>query len=81
MPLWALPTLTGDGRFAPSNVDQVGGAVNTMFTGAIANDMHPVIYSKVRGKAYAVEHVQVDDVPDVIRSRRFNEATHKYLTP
>jgi len=39
------------------------------------------VFSKVRGKAYGIEHVQVDDVPDVIRSRRFNESTHKATHP
>lgn len=81
MPWNALPLTSPEGRFSSARVDEVGAAMNSLVTNAIAAEFPPVIYSAVRGKAYTVETVQVDDVPDVIRSRRFNEATHKYVSP
>lgn len=81
LPLNASSIEVGDGRFNAAAVDTVGSAVAGMVNSAVNAQFPPVIFSKVRGKAYTVETVQMDDVPDVIRSRRFNEATHKYISP
>lgn len=72
-PLGAITALTGDGRFTATRTQAAADSFNTFFQNLSSLDMHPVITSLVRGKAYAVESIQVDDVPDVIRSRRFNE--------
>jgi len=70
-----------DGRFSQTAVQAVADAANLMFTNAAANEFLPVIFSKSRGKAYGIESLTVDNVPDVIRSRRFNEATFKATHP
>lgn len=81
LPLGSVTAPGQDGRFTTGSVDTTANAVNAMFTAALSVDFHPVIYSKVRGKAYAIETVQVDDVPDVMRSRRFNEKTYAKILP
>jgi len=81
LPLTGQTVLSATGRFLPANVTTVGQSTDAFFQSVIALDFHPVIFSEVRGKAYAVEEVQVDDVPDIIRSRRFNEATFKFRAP
>lgn len=80
-PTNAVPVTTGDGRLAGAAVTAIGGAVNALFVSATSAQFPPVIYSPTRGKAYTVETVQVDNVLDVIRSRRLNEATSKYISP
>lgn len=81
LPLTGVTTLTGDGRFSLASVTAIANATNTLFSGAAAADFLPVIFSKVRGKAYGIESIQVDDVPDVMRSRRLNEAVNKIKLP
>jgi hypothetical protein len=77
------------GRFylpAPSNLDVVAGRVppsfcevvaigaQTFYNAAIAADLIPVMYSPTTGSAWAINAIHVDDIYDVIRSRR-------YITP
>lgn len=81
MPFLGLTALSADGRFQSSSIDAVAAITRTLFNDAIAADFPPVIYSPTRGKAYTIETVQIDNVPDVIRSRRFNEATYKGIIP
>lgn len=81
MPWYGVTTLTGNGRFNSGTITGAADFFNALMLAAIDNEMPPVIYSKVRGKAFTVETVQIDDVPDVIRSRRFNEATVKVIRP
>lgn len=73
--------LASNGRFADANVDAIATATDTLLGGALSAEFQPVIFSKVRGKAYGIESVQVDNVPDVIRSRRVNESTHTKRFP
>jgi hypothetical protein len=81
LPLTGQTALSSSGRFASAQVTAVANATDALFGQAQSVDMRPVVFSKVRGKAYEVEHLQVDDVPDVMRSRRFNEATLKVVRP
>lgn len=69
--------LTTDGRWSSSAVDGVASAVNTMLQAASTADFRPVVMSTTRQKAYTVEMLQVDDLADVIRSRRFRPATYR----
>jgi len=81
MPFGGVTGLTSSGRFSNASVDSVGLTMRTLFDAAVGLEKPPVIFSKVRGKAYTVETIQVDNVPDVIRSRRFNESTYKSVVP
>lgn len=73
--------LTTDGRITSAKVDVVAGAVNTMYTGAAAADFIPVVYSPTKGRAYAIETVQVDNIFDVIRRRRWESTTYRKRFP
>lgn len=81
LPIGAPGTFIGDGRIHPSVVDGIGTAANTLYSSAFSADLVPVVYSPTRQKAFSVEHVQVDDLADVMRSRRYDKPTHKSIHP
>jgi hypothetical protein len=58
------------GRFKAVDGAQLADATDTLVADAALADFRTVVYSPTRRIAYAVESLQVDDVPDVIRSRR-----------
>ena len=58
-----------------------GAATANLAEGAITAQFIPVIFSNARQKGYGIEEIRVDDVPDVIRSRRYNESTHTFRHP
>jgi hypothetical protein len=66
------------GALSSSVVDVIGGATNTMVAGAAAKQFYQGVLSGVAGSFFATEQVQVDDVADVIRSRRWKNTTHRY---
>jgi len=73
--------LTTDGYATTACVDDIAGATNTLFSSAASSDFLPVIYSPTRGKAYSVEKIQVDNLFDVQRSRRFSAPTYRKTYP
>lgn len=81
LPFYGISVLSTTGRFTTTSVQTVANEFDAFFLAAQGLEKPPVIFSKVRGKAYTVETLQVDDVPDVMRSRRFNEATLKVIKP
>lgn len=68
-----MDQIDGYGRINASTMTSLANATDTLFASATANDYAPVVYSPTRRSAYGIEAVQVDDVPDVIRSRRLRE--------
>lgn len=82
-PLGALNS-SGDiaaGRFSNTLVDAVAGFTNTLVTSAASNDFYLVVTSKTKHALLVVESVEVDNVPDVIRRRRWKSATYKKILP
>lgn len=69
------------GSINPTVVDQFGLATHNLGTAAAGHEFYMGVLSKVAGSFFTTEHVQVDDVWDVIRSRRWRNATHKYISP
>lgn len=67
-------TWTTDGRPVASVCTAVSDAVKTMYNACVAAGLIPVMYSPTTGSAWSVTEVHVDDIFDVIRSRR-------YITP
>lgn len=70
--------LTGESRWVSADLDVIAGAFNTAFISmnGLARVVHPVVWSpKYRG-FFSVETLAVDNVPDVIRSRRPKSATY-----
>jgi hypothetical protein len=63
-------TLT-DGRFAATYCSDVSGYVKTAYNACVAGGLIPVMYSPTTGNAWSVTEVHVDDIVDVIRSRRY----------
>lgn len=62
-------------------ISDVGTATDALIAAAAADDFVMVVYSPTTEGAHTVESVQVDNLVDVIRSRRWRNATSKYVTP
>ena len=75
----ASPT-TGE-KWSPAQVGTIAGAANTLLTSAASNDFVQVVTSLHLNAALAVEHVEVDDVPDVVRRRRWKQQTARTILP
>lgn len=73
LPALSVDALT-DGRFLPSVCTAISNAVKTMYNTCVAADLIPVMYSPTTGSTWSIDSVHVDDIVDVIRSRR-------YITP
>jgi hypothetical protein len=73
--------LNVDGHVTSAVCDTLATAENTLNTTAAAADFMPVVYSPTAARAYAVESVQVDNVFDVIRRRRFDSTTYRKRLP
>lgn len=62
--------LDSSARIASAFRTTLGAATDALFDSASAADFLPVVYSPKKRKAYSIEAVQIDDIPDVIRRRR-----------
>lgn len=60
-----------DGRIAAGHLTDFADATQALYNGLVAADFIPVVYSPTTGHAWSVDEIHVDDVFDVIRSRRF----------
>jgi hypothetical protein len=83
LPLGALGAsndLSG-GRFSTSYVDYVANATGTLVGTLASNDFYLVVYSATKSALLNVEQVEVDNVPDVIRRRRWKSSTYKKILP
>jgi hypothetical protein len=61
----------GDGRWKNSMYVTVADAVKVFYDTLIDLDLFPVMYSPTTGVAHSIVEIRVDDIVDVIRSRRF----------
>lgn len=70
-----LPAIGSDqiigGRVATTASDDIADAVEIFYNACRAADLFPVMYSPTTGNAWSVDEIHVDDIIDVIRSRRF----------
>jgi hypothetical protein len=62
------------GRFISTVTDAVSLAVKNFYNACVTANLVPVVYSPTTGSSWSIESVHVDDIVDVIRSRR-------YITP
>lgn len=81
MPGLTTAILDTHGIALAASVDALGAAIDTIFAATIGDDFHPVVYSPTTQAANYMEKLQIDNLTDVIRSRRWRNATHKYDTP
>jgi hypothetical protein len=73
--------LGGDGNYLSGTVDALANAANTLIGALAANDFKLVVYSPTLERAYAVEHVVVDSIPDIQRRRRIHGSGYKATRP
>jgi hypothetical protein len=71
LPAMEAGQTTVDGRFIASVCDAVAAAVQTFYNACVSAGNVPVMYSPKLGHAWSVTNVHVDDIVDVIRSRRY----------
>lgn len=74
-------SLATTGRFGTAFPTALSTAAQALVAGAQADDTPMVVWNRASGVALGVEGTRVDDVPDVVRSRRFRSATARYTTP
>lgn len=65
---------TNDGRFDIGACTSISQAVKTFYNGCVAADIIPVMYSPTEGSAWSIDAVHIDDIVDVVRSRRYQVA-------
>jgi hypothetical protein len=68
---------TTDGRIVSATCDTFATATDAMFKTSFAADFQPVVYSPKLSMALAIEAVQVDNIYDVIRRRRWESTTYR----
>lgn len=61
-----------DGRVFSGVPDTISAATQSFYNTCVAAQIVPVMYSPTTGNAWSVKEVHVDDIFDVIRSRRFD---------
>lgn len=78
---WDSGTQTPQRRLGAGKVDQLAGYANTLLTTAAAADFHQVVTSMHLSASLNVENVEVDDILDVIRSRRWKHTLYRKVLP
>lgn len=78
LPGFSTGALTSSGRWASATYNNILAATDTLYTGLHGDSMFPVVPVSSIDNAPAaallgVTAIQIDDVPDVIRSRRVRE--------
>jgi hypothetical protein len=83
LPLGALGGSTdlSGGRFSNAYCDAIAGAAHTLVGALAAADLYLVVCSETKSALLNVESVEVDNVPDVIRRRRWKTSTYKKILP
>jgi hypothetical protein len=74
-------TASSSGMITPTIVTALATATQTLFDACRNGDMEPVVYSPTLARAFPVLQLQVDDLFDVIRSRRYGRPTLRTLLP
>jgi hypothetical protein len=74
---YLAPTSTANGRLNAGQADFVAGAFQTFFRAAGGAGLIPVVVSDRLQGVLTVLEVQVDDIFDVQRSRRYRTAQHR----
>lgn len=80
MPIVNAP-LTTTGSFSTSTVDSVATAAAALLTSAAAGGFVMGTFSARLNAFLAAESIEVDDVVDIIRRRRWKSSTYKKILP
>jgi hypothetical protein len=65
------PTTLTDGRWSSTFSNLVATSAQTFYNECVTAQLIPVVYSPTTGSAWSLQEIHVDDLCDVIRSRRF----------
>jgi hypothetical protein len=81
-----LPGLTtasigGRGILESASITALANALDTLITSTASNDFHAGVLSKVAGSFFTTESIQVDNIADVIRRRRWRNPTQRVVKP
>jgi hypothetical protein len=68
-------------RLQSGDVDAIMGYANTLVTAAAAADFYLVVTSKALSAALNVEKLEMDDVLDVVRRRRWKHTAYRKFLP
>lgn len=74
-------SLASSGTFTSTFVNAQANALHTLVTDAQSDDFAMGVLSKVAGSFFLVEQIQVDDIADVIRRRRWKTPTLRVDKP
>jgi hypothetical protein len=77
LPVPTITQLAAGGLLSSVAVDAYAAAFNTLVTTVETADFYPVVYSRTKQRAYAVNRVVVDNVADIQRRRRPEKATYQ----
>lgn len=72
---------TTAGHFGTAITDAAATAHQALVAGCQADDTPMVVWAHATGVALTVEGTRVDDVPDIIRSRRFGAPIYRKVLP
>jgi len=77
LPPYVTTSYSSTGRIATAKVDIVVGALRTALNSCMAAGIVPVVASTSHRANLAISAVQMDDTPDVIRSRRAKRPSYR----
>jgi hypothetical protein len=81
VPGLGLGGISGQGVISNAFVDGIASASDALVTSSLADDFHVGVLSKIAGSFFIAESIQVDNVFDVIRRRRWRNATYRKVLP
>jgi hypothetical protein len=70
LPLNNYGSFDADGFISATVTAAIANVSEDLFSAAAAADYIPVVWSRTRNKLFSVEYLQVDNIADVMRSRR-----------
>lgn len=73
--------VTGNGQLGSGTVDDLANATDALATSAATKQFYLGVLSGVAGSFFAAETIQVDDIADIIRRRRWRNATYRKDLP
>jgi hypothetical protein len=71
-------SLATGGTYDPTSVDAIGTYTAAMAASCVTKQFYMGVMSLTAGSFFTNEQVQVDDIVDVIRRRRWRNPTHRY---
>jgi len=77
---WGMPVGAGL-MLTSAQCDSIASSTNTLVTSSATNDFQLVVVSAPLRSALTVESIEVDNVYDVIRRRRWKKSTYKKILP